>query len=96
MLNIAAALLAAHPHQAKEAVELLTESLRLRARQPESVGTGLCHLHLADALARSGDAKRARDHRRHAARILAHSAAPVAVQARARLSAADAGDHARP
>jgi tetratricopeptide (TPR) repeat protein len=95
MLNIAAAFLAAHPHRAKEAVELLTESLRLRAGQPESVGTGLCHFHLADALARSGDAAGARDHRRHAARILAHSTTPVALQARSWLRAADAGDHAR-
>ena len=75
LLNAAAGLLAAEPatepEPAAAARDLLTESLRLRAGQPETHGTGLAHLHLGEALERCGDHDLAGEHRRLADAILA-------------------------
>ncbi|HEX2418967.1 MAG TPA: tetratricopeptide repeat protein [Micromonosporaceae bacterium] len=54
-LNTAAMLLAVDPARTDEAVALLEESLQWRAGSPETLGTGLCHLHLGDAYAQNRD-----------------------------------------
>jgi tetratricopeptide (TPR) repeat protein len=54
-LNLAAMLLDVDPARTDEAAELLQESLQWRAGSPETLGTGLCHLHLGDAYAQKQD-----------------------------------------
>lgn len=71
LLNIAADLLANDRGRAVEAVDLLTESIRLRRVRPETRGAGLAHLYLGDALSVCGKPEQAAEHWRTAARILA-------------------------
>ncbi|HEX6074185.1 MAG TPA: tetratricopeptide repeat protein [Micromonosporaceae bacterium] len=60
-LNLAAMLLDVAPRRTGEAVKLLQESLQLRDTSPDTLGTGLCHLHLGDAYAQKGESRAARE-----------------------------------
>lgn len=61
LLNAGAALLSTTPAQARQAYELLAESLRLRDGRP-TAGLGRTLLHLGDAAAALDDADEARRH----------------------------------
>ncbi|MEH0974493.1 tetratricopeptide repeat protein [Micromonospora sp. CPCC 205546] len=73
LLNAGAALLAATPAQARQAYEMLAESLRLRAGRP-TTGLGRTLLHLGDAAAALGDDEEARRHWADAAGVCEEAA----------------------
>lgn len=78
LLNTGAYLIRPGPDpvaRAAQARDILTESLRLRAGQPETRYTALAYLHLASASALCGDHDAAQHHRREAARLLVRPSA---------------------
>jgi tetratricopeptide (TPR) repeat protein len=70
LVNIAAGTITTHPDRAAYARDLLVESQRLRAGQPETRATGLSHLYLGDAFALCHEPAEAQRHWQEAARIL--------------------------
>ena len=86
LLNIAADLIHTHPEQGADAVDMLSESLRLRAGHPQTRGTGLVNLHLGDALALCHDTDQAEQHWREALGILAPLGGPEVMAAEERLT----------
>lgn len=84
LVNIAAGTLIAQPDRAAHARDLLVESQRLRAGQPETRAIGLSHLYLGDALAACEAPEQARGHWREAARILGSTGEAGAVEERLR------------
>jgi tetratricopeptide (TPR) repeat protein len=84
LVNIAAGTLIAHPDRAARARDLLTESQRLRAGQPETRTTGLSHLYLGDALALCDAPGEAQRHWQEAARILGPTGGAEAAEERLR------------
>ncbi|SCL72352.1 tetratricopeptide repeat protein [Micromonospora peucetia] len=90
LLNAGAALLTSAPAQARQAYEMLAESLRLRDGRPTS-GLGRTLLHLGDAAAALGDADEARRHWADAAGVCEEAGdADAQAAADARLVGSDA------
>lgn len=92
-LNQAAMLLTGRPDRLDEAVDRLRESLQLRAGSADTIGTGLCHLHLGTAYAAQGVPAQAQQAWQKAERIFSTLKADAELaEAKERLKLLDEGE----